>query len=65
MSQPQWRKSSYSEASGNACVEMAETGPRIAIRDSKHPDMPSATVNRKAWAEFAGALGAGLLRAEP
>lgn len=27
MSEPKWRKSSYSEASGNACVEMATMRP--------------------------------------
>ncbi|MFG2376083.1 DUF397 domain-containing protein [Streptomyces sp. NPDC048504] len=64
MSEPKWRKSSYSEASANACVEMAEAGPLIALRDSKHPELPWATVSRKAWTEFAGALGSGLLRTE-
>ncbi|WP_329349744.1 DUF397 domain-containing protein [Streptomyces sp. NBC_01261] len=64
MSEPKWRKSSYSEASANACVEMAETGPLIALRDSKHPDLPWATVSRRAWAEFTGALSSGLLHPE-
>ncbi|MHB9859759.1 DUF397 domain-containing protein [Streptomyces sp. YIM S03343] len=40
LSQPRWRKSPYSEDSGNACVEIAETGPLIAIRDSKEPSPP-------------------------
>ncbi|MER6527694.1 DUF397 domain-containing protein [Streptomyces sp. NPDC001508] len=56
MSQPRWRKSSYSEDSGNACVEIAETGPLIAIRDSKHPLLPWATVSRSAWTKFTEAL---------
>jgi hypothetical protein len=58
VSEQKWRKSSYSEASANACVEMAETGPLIALRDSKQPELPWATVSRAAWAEFTGALGA-------
>jgi hypothetical protein len=58
VSEPKWRKSSYSEASANACVEMAETGPLVALRDSKQPELPWATVSRAAWAEFTGALGA-------
>jgi hypothetical protein len=32
-----WTKSSYSEAAGNACVEVATAQDRIAVRDSKHP----------------------------
>ena len=64
MSAPKWRKSSYSEASANACVEMAETGLLIALRDSKHPELPWATVSRAAWSEFTGALGAGQPQSE-
>ncbi|GCB45850.1 DUF397 domain-containing protein [Streptomyces sp. NL15-2K] len=34
----QWTKSSFSEASGNACVEVATTGPDgIALRESESP----------------------------
>ncbi|WP_406159218.1 DUF397 domain-containing protein [Streptomyces sp. NBC_00882] len=33
-----WRKSTYSGGGeGNTCVEIAEAGPRIAVRDSKVP----------------------------
>jgi hypothetical protein len=33
-----WRKSTYSGGGeGNTCVEIAEAGPRIAVRDSKAP----------------------------
>ncbi|WP_203349907.1 DUF397 domain-containing protein [Streptomyces sp. S-9] len=32
-----WTKSSYSEAAGNACVEVATAQDGIAVRDSKHP----------------------------
>jgi hypothetical protein len=59
-----WIKSSYSEASANNCVEIATAGLVIALRDSKHPELPWATVSRRAWTEFAGALSAGLLRTE-
>lgn len=61
MSEPKWRKSSYSEASGNACVEMTEAGHIVAVRDSKHPELPWATVSREAWSEFTDALAAGSL----
>ncbi|MFJ3422835.1 DUF397 domain-containing protein [Streptomyces sp. NBC_00252] len=64
MPELKWTKSSYSEASANNCVEIATTGPLIALRDSKQPELPWATVSRRAWAEFAGAVGSGLLRTE-
>ncbi|MGA5843623.1 DUF397 domain-containing protein [Streptomyces pseudogriseolus] len=32
-----WIKSSYSEASGNNCVEVAWTQTGVALRDSKRP----------------------------
>ncbi|WP_406174108.1 DUF397 domain-containing protein [Streptomyces sp. NBC_00996] len=61
MSELKWLKSSYSEASGNACVEIATDGHLIAVRDSKHPELPRASVGREAWARFTGAVAAGRL----
>lgn len=37
MSALKWIKSSYSEASGNNCVEVAWTQTEVALRDSKRP----------------------------
>ncbi|MFG3077054.1 DUF397 domain-containing protein [Streptomyces sp. NPDC048225] len=37
MSALKWFKSSYSEASGNNCVEVARTQSGVALRDSKRP----------------------------
>ncbi|MCC3651552.1 DUF397 domain-containing protein [Streptomyces sp. S07_1.15] len=38
MPEPVWVKSSYSEASGNACIEVAVSGgDTVAIRDSVFP----------------------------
>jgi hypothetical protein len=34
-----WRKSSYSTNEGN-CVELADTGDGVALRDSKDPSGP-------------------------
>ncbi|MFJ8826419.1 DUF397 domain-containing protein [Streptomyces sp. NPDC102467] len=57
-----WLKSSYSEASANACVEVATpTSHLIAVRDSKNPDLPHTTVSRAAWAAFTLAVGGGTL----
>ncbi|MFG2782680.1 DUF397 domain-containing protein [Streptomyces prunicolor] len=64
MPELKWIKSSYSEASANNCVEMATAGSLIALRDSKHPELPWTTVSRAAWSAFTGALGAGPQRGE-
>ncbi|WP_079051202.1 DUF397 domain-containing protein [Streptomyces curacoi] len=51
-----WFKSSYSDSSGGACLEVA-TCPHattIHIRDSKNPDGPNLTASGKAWAAFIG-----------
>ncbi|WP_086740442.1 DUF397 domain-containing protein [Streptomyces glaucescens] len=37
MSALKWFKSSYSEASGNNCVEVAWMQTGVALRDSKRP----------------------------
>ncbi|MCX5194220.1 DUF397 domain-containing protein [Streptomyces sp. NBC_00249] len=50
MSELSWFKSSYSEASGNACVEVAVCeGDGVAIRDSVFPSRV-ITANRAALA---------------
>ncbi|MEV6127335.1 DUF397 domain-containing protein [Streptomyces violaceusniger] len=53
-----WFKSSYSEANGTACVEIAHL-PRTAqvgIRDSKDKGGPALVVPAGAWAEFVAAV---------
>jgi hypothetical protein len=44
-----WRKSSYSNASGGTCVELAYAG---AVRDSKNPRGPVLIVSRAALESF-------------
>ncbi|WP_077800153.1 DUF397 domain-containing protein [Streptomyces sp. JHA26] len=52
-----WRKSSYSGGGeGNDCVEIAELGLRIAIRDSKNPSRGTLSVPAPAFTAFVGAL---------
>lgn len=63
--EPKWRKSSYSEASANNCVEVATADHLIAIRDSKHPELPWATVSHKTWTAFTDAVGTSRPRREP
>ncbi|MET9520122.1 DUF397 domain-containing protein [Streptomyces sp. NPDC002994] len=44
MPELKWLKSSFSEASGNACVEVAATSPEgISLRESDNPDIVVST----------------------
>ncbi|MFE1522210.1 DUF397 domain-containing protein [[Kitasatospora] papulosa] len=47
-----WFKSSYSEGSGNACVEVANTNGQVGVRDSKDTSIPGLRVSGTAWAAF-------------
>lgn len=47
----QWRKSSYSNA-GNQCVEVAQAGGMIAVRDSKNPGNGYLTFSTAEWQAF-------------
>lgn len=47
-----WRKSSYSNANGGACVEVADCVPgAVPVRDSKNPS-PTIAVPAEAWRAF-------------
>ncbi|MFD5156478.1 DUF397 domain-containing protein [Streptomyces hawaiiensis] len=48
----QWRKSSYSGSSGGDCVEVADLGARVAVRDSKDPKAGTLTLSPQAYAAF-------------
>ncbi|MFH9422793.1 DUF397 domain-containing protein [Streptomyces sp. NPDC017529] len=54
-----WRKSSYSNANGGNCVEIAENFPgTVPVRDSKTPHGPILTLPTASWAAFIAALKA-------
>ncbi|GAA0914067.1 DUF397 domain-containing protein [Streptomyces thermogriseus] len=56
MSELKWFKSSFSEASGNACVEVAvHDDTRVAIRHSVYPDR-GFSVGQTAFAAFVSAI---------
>ncbi|WP_078635727.1 DUF397 domain-containing protein [Streptomyces sp. NRRL F-2890] len=56
---PVWRASSYSNASGGQCLEVADGIPDvIPVRDSKCPSR-SLTVSSPAWATFVAAVKRG------
>ncbi|MCG7523841.1 DUF397 domain-containing protein [Streptomyces sp. OfavH-34-F] len=49
---PQWFKSSYSEGSGNACVEVALHPHAVRIRDSKDVSLPHLHLSASSWSAF-------------
>ena len=46
-----WRKSSYSNPSGN-CLEAAELAGGVALRDSRFPDGPALVFTSARWDAF-------------
>lgn len=46
-----WRKSSYSNPSGN-CLEAAELTGGVALRDSRFPDGPALVFTGAMWDAF-------------
>ena len=55
-----WRKSSYSNGSGGACVEVARNLPGIvAVRDSKDRQGPALVFTPADWEAFAAGVQDG------
>ncbi|WP_410538073.1 DUF397 domain-containing protein [Streptomyces sp. KL2] len=55
-----WRKSSYSNAEGGSCVEVADGFPGVVpVRDSKVPDGPVLVFPAAGWAAFVGGVRSG------
>ncbi|MEU5794280.1 DUF397 domain-containing protein [Streptomyces sp. NPDC047813] len=53
-----WRKSSYSGSNGD-CVELAELGNSVTLRDSKDYQGPVVSVGWRAMTTFVSALKSG------
>ncbi|MET7368005.1 DUF397 domain-containing protein [Streptomyces sp. NPDC005566] len=51
-----WFKSSYSGGSGTECVEVADLGTSVAVRDSKRPPGPRVSLHHNAWTGFVAFL---------
>ncbi|MFB7776266.1 DUF397 domain-containing protein [Streptomyces bauhiniae] len=57
-----WFKSSYSNDTGGACLELADLTNKVGIRDSKVRMGPALVVPTTAWRSFLGMVrssGAG------
>jgi hypothetical protein len=46
-----WQKSTHSN-NGGECVEVADTGPAVAVRDSKNPAGPALAFTPAQWRTF-------------
>jgi hypothetical protein len=52
-----WRKSSYSENSDGACIEVSDAHPAgVPVRDSKAPSGPAVVFGPAAWTSFVSAV---------
>ncbi|MFM9538671.1 DUF397 domain-containing protein [Streptomyces turgidiscabies] len=54
--QPDWFKSSYSNAPNNECVECANLPQGVLVRDSKEHDGTHFSFSHEAWADFTEAV---------
>ncbi|MFD9907035.1 DUF397 domain-containing protein [Streptomyces sp. NPDC059063] len=56
MPESSWFKSSYSDGTGQNCIEVADLTPHpaggVGIRDSKNPDGPALLLGLPAWKAF-------------
>ncbi|MFF4911247.1 DUF397 domain-containing protein [Streptomyces sp. NPDC001260] len=47
-----WRRSSFSDAAGNQCVEVARTSLGVMVRDSKDTAAGRLAFGAAAWSRF-------------
>lgn len=55
-----WRKSTYSNANGGDCVEVARDGA-VLVRDTKDRDGGTLSVPAETWRAFLATAKAGLV----
>ncbi|MEV4232362.1 DUF397 domain-containing protein [Streptomyces bobili] len=57
-----WRKSSYSNSDGGACLEVSDDfTAAVPVRDSKFPDGPVVVFPADRWTSFVSAVRGGQL----
>lgn len=56
----EWRKSTYSSATGGSCIEVASARTWIGVRDTKQAHLGQGrtvlSFSGQAWAEFLGRM---------
>jgi hypothetical protein len=52
LSRVEWRKASYSNSNGGACVEVAGARDSVAVRDSKDPGGARLAFTPDGWRAF-------------
>ena len=58
--EPAWHKSSYSNADGGDCVEVASGLPGVVrVRDSKDPEGPVLLFPAESWTAFLAEMPSG------
>lgn len=58
LSRARWRKSSFSGGGGSNCIEVADAGQAIVVRDSKDALGPVLVFGKHAWHQFAAKVKA-------
>jgi uncharacterized protein DUF397 len=56
LSAVKWRKASYSNSDGGACVEVAPGFAVVPVRDSKDPSVGHLTVAPASWSALLSTL---------
>ena len=54
-----WRKSSFSGGNGGTCVEIADTGDGVLVRNSNHVELGTLPFTRAELAAFVSGCKAG------
>ncbi|WP_229871977.1 DUF397 domain-containing protein [Streptomyces longisporoflavus] len=60
-----WYKSSYSDGTGNNCIEAAELPTRVGVRDSKDKKGPALVFPHNSWRSFVTSVRTGEISMEP
>ncbi|MFD3926521.1 DUF397 domain-containing protein [Streptomyces sp. NPDC058614] len=60
LSEARWRKSSYS-GGANDCVELADLGMHVAVRDSKNTDVRPLLFERSALHALVSGIASGTI----
>lgn len=56
-----WRKAARSSGNGSECVEVADLGRAVAVRDSKNPTGGALSFTAAEWRVFANRVRSGKL----